>query len=78
MIILGRYYKKNLKFYVNYITKLIPILLYNIKFNVFNKKVKCSGNTSKKAEKGKLPERIGHKVMGLNHFNDMTAKLPTF
>jgi len=30
------------------------------------------------AEKRKLSKRIGHKVMGLNHFSDMTAKLPTF
>jgi len=29
-------------------------------------------------EKRKLSKRIGHKVMGLNHFSDMTAKLPTF
>jgi len=29
-------------------------------------------------EKRKLSQRIGHKVMGLNHFSDMTAKLPTF
>jgi len=32
----------------------------------------------KNVEKGKLSQRVGHKVMGLNHLIDMTAKLPTF
>lgn len=27
-----------------------------------------SKHTSRKVEKGKLSQRIGHKVMGLNHF----------
>jgi hypothetical protein len=31
-----------------------------------------------KVEKGKLSERVGRKVMGLRHFNAMTARLPTF
>jgi hypothetical protein len=36
--------------------------------NIFNKKVKCQSNTPGKVEKGTLSERIGRKVLGLNHF----------
>jgi len=47
--------------------------------------VKYSNNTSIKAEKSKLSQRIGRKVMGLRHLYRlllplfaMTAKLPAF
>lgn len=28
--------------------------------------------------KANYSERVGRKIMGLNHFSDMTAKLPVF
>ena len=44
-------------------------------YKIYNKETRI---ISLNVEKHKLFQRIGHKVMDLNQFSDMTAKLPTF